>query len=87
MPILTLMTSYISYLTTLVDMDSHGCRMITLKCCQAGFRVSRNTAGDILRIVDPAGVELRRRRRLDLIRCRYYGNGQTRTGTLIATTN
>lgn len=47
--------------------------MMTLKCCQAGFRVSRNTVREILRIVDPAGVELRRRRRL--IRGRYYSNG------------
>lgn len=51
----------------------HGYHMMTLKCHQAGFRVSRHTVREILKNVDPAGVELRRRRRL--IRRRYYGTG------------
>ena len=51
----------------------HGYRMMALKCAQAGLYVTRETVREIIKIVDPEGVDLRRRKRL--IRRRYYGRG------------
>lgn len=51
----------------------HGYRMMTQKCAQAGLYVSREIVRDIIKTLDPEGVQLRRRKRL--IRRRYYGLG------------
>ena len=50
-----------------------GYRSMHLRCTLAGFRVSMESVRVILRLLDPEGVELRRRRRL--VRRRYYAKG------------
>ncbi|KAB0795190.1 hypothetical protein PPYR_12029 [Photinus pyralis] len=49
----------------------HGYRWMHLKCIQNGFVVSQEVVRSILHIVDPDGIEIRRRRRL---RRRQYKN-------------
>ena len=51
----------------------HGYRWMHLKCLHHGFTVTQETVRLLLQILDPAGVELRRRRRL--IRRRYQNRG------------
>jgi hypothetical protein len=51
----------------------HGYRFMHVKCINNGLVVSRETVRIILRILDPVGVELRRRRRL--VRRRYRAKG------------
>ena len=53
--------------------QSHGCRMMQIKCIKNGLYVSRDTVAEILRCLDPEGVELRRRNRL--VRRNYYARG------------
>jgi len=53
--------------------QQHGYRFMHLKCILAGFSVSMENVGILLKILDPECVELCRRRRL--IRCRYYAKG------------
>lgn len=49
----------------------HGYRQMHLKCLQEGFTVKRETVRLALQLIDPDGVEIRRRRRL---RRRQYSN-------------
>lgn len=51
----------------------HGYRWMHLKCLQNGFVVTQKTVRQLLRILDPEGVETRRRRRLR--RRRYFNKG------------
>lgn len=51
----------------------HGYRFMHLKCKLAGLVVSRQTVVDVMQVLDPEGIQLRRRRKL--IRRRYYGLG------------
>ncbi|KAJ8024871.1 hypothetical protein HOLleu_34905 [Holothuria leucospilota] len=51
----------------------HGYRWMHLRCIQNGYSVSREMVREIIRVLDPEGVELRRRRRL--VRRRYYSKG------------
>ncbi|KAJ8050817.1 hypothetical protein HOLleu_04161 [Holothuria leucospilota] len=51
----------------------NGYRLMHLKCIQNGFSVSREMVREIIRALDPEGVELRRRR--TLVRRRYYSKG------------
>lgn len=49
----------------------HGYKWMHLKCLQEGFTVKRETVREVLKELDPQGVEIRRRRRL---RRRLYCN-------------
>uniref|UniRef100_A0A3B1K095 Zmp:0000000984 n=1 Tax=Astyanax mexicanus TaxID=7994 RepID=A0A3B1K095_ASTMX len=49
----------------------HGYKLQHLKCLQAGYVVSQDTVRHLLKVLDPRGVELRRRNRL---RRRLYRN-------------
>lgn len=51
----------------------HGYRWMHLKCLQNGFVVTQKTIRQLLQILDPEGVETRRRRRLR--RRRYFNKG------------
>lgn len=51
----------------------HGYRWMHLRCIQNDLVVSQNIVRDILLILDPEGVECRKRRRLR--RRRYYNKG------------
>ena len=51
----------------------HGYRFMTQKCSLAGISVSREVVRNIIKIIDPEGVNLRKRNHL--IRWRYYGRG------------
>ncbi|KAG1941675.1 hypothetical protein F2P79_016065 [Pimephales promelas] len=42
----------------------HGYKMMHLKCIQAGYVVTQETIRQLLKILDPHGVQLRRRNRL-----------------------
>ena len=44
-----------------------------LRCTFAGYKVSMENVRLILKVLDPEGVEIRRRRRL--VRRRYYAKG------------
>ena len=60
------------FVNSLMDSSSQyqGYRFVHLKCILSGILVSRETVRNLLLILDPEGVELRRRRRL--VRRRYY---------------
>ncbi len=49
----------------------HGYKLLHLKCIQAGFVVSQSVIRHLLGILDPEGVQMRRKNRL---RRRLYGN-------------
>ena len=51
----------------------HGYRWMYRRCIQSGLVVKRDVVMDILRVLDPEGVRLRRRRRL--VRRRYMSLG------------
>ena len=51
--------------------NMHGYRWMHLKCLQAGKVVQRDTVYAIMKILDPEGLELRRRGRLK--RRKYFG--------------
>lgn len=51
----------------------HGYRWLHLKCIQEGLTVDRETVRVLLQILDPEGVESRRRRRLK--RRAYFARG------------
>lgn len=53
--------------------NQNGYRWMHLKCKQAGLLVSRHEVATLIQILDPEGVELRRRRRLR--RREYYAEG------------
>ena len=53
--------------------QQHGYRFMHQKCLRSGLIVPRQVVSDALSILDPVGVDLRRRRRL--IRRRYYARG------------
>ena len=50
-----------------------GYRSMHLRCTFAGYKVSLENVSLILNVLDPEGVEIRRRRRL--VRRRYYAKG------------
>ncbi len=53
--------------------QQHGYRIMHLRCTLAGLSVAMHDVRILLKILDPEGVELRRRRRL--VRRRYYSKG------------
>ena len=57
--------------------QQHGYRFMYKKCLSAGLRVNRDTVMEALRLIDPDGVDLRKRHRL--IRRRYYSRGPNQT--------
>lgn len=53
--------------------QQHGYRLMHLRCTLNGYKISMHNVRKLLKLLDPEGVELRRRRRL--IRRRYYSKG------------
>ena len=53
--------------------QQHGYRVMHLRCMLNGYKISMHNVRKLLKLLDPEGVELRRRRRL--IRRRYYSKG------------
>lgn len=53
--------------------QQHGYRLMHLRCSLSGLSVSMHNVRKLLKILDPEGVELRRKGRL--IRRRYYSKG------------
>lgn len=53
--------------------QQHGYRFMHVLCKQNGFKISRDDVYEIMKVLDPGGLHLRKRRRL--IRRRYYGIG------------
>jgi hypothetical protein len=53
--------------------QQHGYRLMHLRCSLSGLSVSMHNVRTLLKILDPEGVELRRKRRL--IRRRYHSKG------------
>lgn len=53
--------------------QQHGYRFMHQKCLNAGLRVPRNVVATAVRLLDPEGVELRKKRRL--VRRRYHAKG------------
>ncbi len=64
-----------TYVSRQLDLSGrqHGYRMMHLKCQLAGYTISREDVRILLTILDPEGVNLRKRRRL--IRRRYITRG------------
>ncbi|XP_078315814.1 uncharacterized protein LOC111130525 [Crassostrea virginica] len=71
----TSLISVSEFLSKLIMADGmqSGYRWMYQRCLLAGYRVSRLTVSGLLSILDPEGVELRRRKRLR--RRKYYAKG------------